>query len=94
MSSILSSKNLNSYICFYIIIPSNFEKHNENFLDSLHEQYDGFNISFITMDDRYHNAYTDRRITSQAYYRFSLGELLPDIKKIIYFDTDIIVYKD
>lgn len=44
------------------------------------------------MDDRYHNAYTDKRITSQAYYRFSLGELLPNVNKIIYFDTDIIVY--
>ena len=94
MTSILSSKNFNSFICFYLIIPSNFEKYNENFLDSLHEQYDGFNITFITMDDRYNKAYTDRRITTQAYYRFSLGELIQNINKIIYFDTDIIVYKD
>ena len=94
MISILSSKNFNTYICFYLIIPSNFEKNNEKFLDSLHEQYEGFNISYITMDDRYKKAYTDWRITTQAYYRFSLGELLPNINKIIYFDTDIIVYKD
>ena len=94
MISILSSKNYNSFICFYLIIPSNFEEHNIKFIDTLYEQYDNFNISYITMDERYQKAYTDWRITKQAYYRFSLGELLPNINKIIYFDTDIIVYKD
>ena len=29
-----------------------------------------------------------------CFYRFSLGELLPHLNKIIYIDTDIIVYKD
>ena len=43
------------------------------------------------MDDRYDKAYTDSRITQQAYYRFSLGELLPNLNKIIYFDNDVIV---
>ena len=94
MTSILSSKNYNTFICFYLIIPKSFQTNNINFLESLHEQYEDFNITFITMDDRYQKAYTDRRITSQAYYRFSLGEFLPNLNKIIYFDTDIIVYKD
>jgi lipopolysaccharide biosynthesis glycosyltransferase len=94
MISILSSKNYNSFICFYLIIPSNFEEHNIKFIDTLYEQYDNFNISYITMDERYQKAYTDWRITKQAYYRFSLGELLPNLNKIIYFDTDNIIYKD
>ena len=46
------------------------------------------------MDKRYDNAYTDKKITKQAYYRFSLGELLPNWNKTIYIDTDIIAYKD
>ena len=45
------------------------------------------------MDNRYDKAYTDRRITKQAYYRFSLGELLPNLNKIIFIDVDIIAYK-
>ena len=94
MSSILSSKSTYTYICFYIIIPSNFQKKNINFLNSLYEENEYFNITFIQMDDRYDKAYTDRRITSQAYYRFSLGELLPNLNKIIYIDADIIAYKD
>ena len=29
----------------------------------------------------------------ETYFRFSLGELLPDLNKIIYLDGDVIVYK-
>ena len=94
ISSILNSKSSNTFICFYLIIPSDFDKKNMNFLDSLHEEYEYFNITFITMDKRYNNSYTDHRITEQAYYRFSLGELLPNVNKCIYLDTDIIAYKD
>ena len=64
------------------------------FLESLYEVYDYFNISFVQMDDRYKKAYTGRRITKQAYYRFSFGELLPNLNKVIYLDIDIIAYKD
>ena len=94
MTSILSNKNYNTYISFYIIIPSEFEKDNIKLINSLYEEYYYFNITFIKMDKRYEKAYTDWRITQHAYYRFSLGELLPNLNKIIYFDTDIIVYKD
>ena len=52
------------------------------------ENYEFFNITYIKTDNR-----SDSRITKQAYYRFSLGELLSNISKIIYFDSDIILYK-
>ena len=94
ITSILSSKSSNTFICFYLIIPLDFSKKNKDFIDSLYEFYEYFNITYITMDDRYDKAYTDHRITKQAYYRFSLGELLPNLNKIIYLDTDIIAYKD
>ena len=94
ITSILSSKSSNTFICIYLIIPLDFDEKNIYFIDSLYELYEYFNITFITMDDRYDKAYTDHRISKQAYYRFSLGELLPNLNKIIYLDTDIIVYKD
>ena len=93
MSSILSSKSINSYICFWLIVPSDFQDKNINFLDSLYEMYDYFNITFIKMDNRYNKTYI-KGITEQAYYRLSLGELLPNLNKIIYLDTDVIVYRD
>ena len=94
MTSILISKNINTYISFYIIIPKDFLIKNINFLNSLYEQYDYFNITFLKMDDRYNKAYISRYITNHAYYRFSLGELIPNLNRILYLDSDTICYKD
>ena len=65
MTSLLSIKSINTYICFYLIIPSNFENQNMIILDSLHEYYEYFNITYIKMDNRYDNSYTDLRITKE-----------------------------
>lgn len=94
MSSILSSKATNTYICFYLIVPDNFKKRNYKIFDSLHEEYDYFNITYYKMDNRYDKAYTSNHITIQAYYRFSLGEILQNWNKTIYIDSDVVVYKD
>ena len=76
ITSILHSKNFYTYISFYLIVPKNFTKKNKDFLRSLYDQYDYFNITFIEMDERYDKAFISRYITKEAYYRFSLGELL------------------
>lgn len=94
MTSILHSKDYFTYISFYLIIPKNFTKKNKDFLNSLYDQYDYFNITFLEIDERYNKAFISRYITKEAYYRFSLGELIPYLNKIIYLDTDIIAYRD
>ena len=94
MISILTNKELYTYISFYLIIPNNFSDKNIDFFNSLYNQYDLFNITFIKMDDRYKKAFISRHITQESYYRFSLGELLPNLNKIIYLDSDTIVFKD
>lgn len=94
MLSILNSKYYLTYISFYIIITKDFEQKNIDFLNSLYDQYDLFNITYIKMDNRYDNAYISRYLTKQTYYRFSIGELIPFLDRIIYLDTDIIVYND
>lgn len=94
MLSILHSKSYYTYIIFYIVIPTDFEETNIQFLESLYEQYDYFNISFIKIDNRYKNAFTARYLTIHAYFRYSLGELIPNLDKIIYFDSDTICLSD
>lgn len=94
MTSILYSKNINTYIIFYILIPKGFFQKNIDFLKTLHEQYDYFNITFIEIDKRYDKAFTSRHITKEAYFKFSLGEFIPYLNKIIYLDNDVIVFKD
>ena len=46
------------------------------------------------MDERYKKAFVHKYITNQAYYRFSLGRLLPNLNKIIYLDADTICMTD
>ena len=46
MLSILNSKDISTYISFYIVIPKDFDKKNIDFLSSLYDQYDYFNITF------------------------------------------------
>lgn len=94
MLSVLDSKGIFSYIIFYIIIPKDFEKQNIRFLESLYEQYDYFNITFLTMDNRWDNAFTSGYLTIHTYFRYSLAELIPNLDKIIYLDADIICLTD
>ena len=94
MISTLSSKSTSTYISFYIITSTHFSKSNMDFINSLYDQFDNFNITFIKIDNRYNNVFISRRMTQETYYRFSLGELLPSLNKIIYLDSDVIVYKD
>jgi len=94
MISILVSKGYYTYISFYLIVPLYFSKDNIQFIESLYEQFDYFNITFLEMDNRYEKAFINRYITTNAYFRMSLGELLPNLNKIIYLDSDTICLKD
>ena len=94
MISILSSKEEFTYISFYLIISKDFQKKNIDLITSLYEQFDYFNITFIEMDERYNDAFISKRMTKQTYFRFSLGELFPFLNRILYLDSDVIIYKD
>ena len=94
MLSVLDSKQIFSFIIFYIIIPKGFKKKNIRFLESLYEQYEYFNITFLLMDDRWNNAFTARYLTIHTYFRYSLAELIPKLNKIIYIDVDTICLTD
>lgn len=94
MISILSSKEEFTFISFYLIISKDFKKKNIDFLKSLYEQFDYFNLTFVYMDDRYNAAFISKRMTIQTYFRFSLGEFFPYLNRILYLDSDVIVYKD
>ena len=84
MLSILISKAYYTYIQFYIVIPKDFKKDNILLLESLYQQFEYFNITFIKMDNRFNKAFTSGYLTSHAYYRYSLGELIPNLDKILF----------
>ena len=84
----------NLYISFYLLISKDYTQHNIDFIKSLYDQYDYFNITILELDNRYDKAFTSSYITKEAYFRFSLGELIPHLNKLIYLDNDVIIFKD
>ena len=46
------------------------------------------------MDNRFDNIHTFSHITKTAYFKLALADLLSKINKVIYLDSDIIVYQD
>ena len=63
MTSILNSKDCNTYVSFYVAFSKTFEDKNIRLLNSSYYQYDCFNITFIKIDEKYTKAFVSRYIT-------------------------------
>ena len=51
-------------------------------------------INYINMGDKYKNLKFKKRLSISTYYRLSLQDVLPNINKIIYLDSDTLVFRD
>ncbi len=56
--------------------------------------YKNCQINFVPVGDCFDNAFEIRGITSAAYYRLLIPELIPQYDKVIYSDVDIIFRDD
>ena len=94
MKSIMLSQNNDTFINFYILV-SNITNEQKTVINKISEEHKNCKINYIDMGDQFKEYILPIKIWSTAnYYRLKLPELLPDIKKIIYLDTDTIIYKD
>lgn len=94
ITSIMENKNPETKYDFYIMHPSEFGEDNKEKLRSLASKYEGCAINLIDMADKYVAANQSGYITTPAYYRLALSEVLPDIDKIIWLDGDTITFTD
>lgn len=94
MTSILENASLETKYDFYVMHPAEFKEENKAKLKSLENKYEKCNIKIIDMGTAYKNANDKGHITTPAYYRLSLSDLLPDINKIIWLDGDTITNVD
>lgn len=63
-------------------------------LDSLISFYPNCKIHYREVDDVFDKAFEVRGITTAAYYRLLIPELIPEYDKIIYSDVDVIFRED
>lgn len=67
---------------------------NRGQLDRIPDCYKNCRIQYRTVDNSFDNAFEIRGITSAAYYRLLLPEIVSEYDKIIYSDVDIIYRMD
>lgn len=77
----------------FILHPASEElKHKE--LDKIPSFYSNCRIQYIAVDDTFAQAYEIRGITTPAYYRLLIPELIPQYDKVLYSDVDVIFRTD
>lgn len=94
MTSILENKNLDTKIDFYLMLSGDFEQGLKDKILHLQERYSNCTITLIDMKDKMSSLYMSRHLATATYYRLMLPSLLPDLDKILYLDSDIIVKQD
>lgn len=93
ISSLMMNANPDTFYDIFII-HSQDEKLIKSKLCSIPKYYPNCNIQFRTIDRTFDNAYEIRGITTPAYYRLLIPQLIPEYDIIIYSDVDVIFRSD
>ncbi|MBP5655296.1 MAG: hypothetical protein J6X33_07240 [Clostridiales bacterium] len=92
--SLLTSKGENTDYVVTVLVPDDFDKKNKDVINSLANDFNNSEVTFINMQDQYKDASINiQHITIPTYYRLKLPEIL-DADKCLYLDVDIVVRKD
>lgn len=93
MESILSSHQTQTPIDFHYLDGGIAEENRAN-LQQVVARYKNARLIFHAMGDAFQEFFIDRHISHAAYYRLKIAQILPEVSKTIYLDTDIIVLDD
>lgn len=94
MKSIMLHQNTDTFIKFYLLV-SNLTHKKKMIIKQIKYEHKNCEIYFFDMGEKYHNFSLPLSIWSTSiYYRINLQDLLSNEKKILYLDTDTLIYKD
>jgi lipopolysaccharide biosynthesis glycosyltransferase len=88
LSNLPSSKKLNAYIIDGGISPENKHKISQTL------SVNNCQISWLSPEKSFSHLRADGHFSIAAYYRLLIPELLPDLDKVIYLDSDLMVDAD
>lgn len=93
ISSLMMNANADT---FYDIFILNSKKDNidRKQLDKIPFYYNNCRIQYRYVDNTFDSSFEIRGITTSAYYRLLIPELIPEYDKIIYSDVDVIFRSD
>lgn len=96
ITSLLNTARESTFYDIHCLVTEDFAEEDKLKIELLGDEFSNFKITFHKINDillesiYIHTAH----ITKTSFYRLYLAELLKDINKIIYLDTDIIVCAD
>lgn len=93
LSSLLMSANKDTFYDIFIIYSPNHPIR-EEVVNQVTEKFNNCRISYRKIGDCFDKAFEIRSITTPAYYRLLIPELVPEYDKIIYSDVDVIFRSD
>ncbi len=94
ITSMMENAKKDTVYDLYVMHPDDFSDDSKEKLNFLGAKYKNCNIKLINMKKEYASAIESGHITTPAYYRLSLSELLPDLDKILWIDGDTLIFDD
>ena len=76
------------------ILHSEKEKLDKDVIAKVSDKFKKCHITYRTVGPIFDNAYEIRQITTPAYYRLLIPDLIPEYDKVIYSDVDVIFRSD
>ncbi|MBO5678642.1 MAG: hypothetical protein J6S11_01605 [Bacteroidaceae bacterium] len=93
ISSLLMNANTDTYYDIFILHPETCDFSNTT-LANIPNYYSNCKITFRTVEHEFVTAYEIRGITTTAYYRLLIPEIIPEYDKVLYSDVDVIFRED
>lgn len=90
ISSLMMNANEDTFYDIFILHSSNISLRKEE-LNKLPQYYDNCRIQYRQVDETFDASFEIRGITTPAYYRLLIPELITEYDKVIYSDADIIL---
>ena len=93
ISSLMMNAKEDTFYDIFILHSKRINLEKEQ-LEKIPLYYTNCRIQYRTVDNTFDSAYEIRGITTSAYYRLLIPELIPEYDKIIYSDVDVIFRSD
>lgn len=93
ISSLLMNANTDTFYDIFILHSEKCDFSSSQLVD-IPNHYSNCKITFRTVNSEFVTAYEIRGITTTAYYRLLIPDLIPEYEKILYSDVDVIFRED
>ena len=92
IASVLANSNKSTALEFYILFNRISDENKKKFLHL--QEIKKCELNFISVGKELKNFPVHHYFTSEIYFRLKIASLLPELEKVIYLDSDMIVLRD